>query len=88
MWNHAKGKFKVGKKPKSIKKCDRLRCYEFTWWFRPLSLKKAGEKLSCLVLSSFVYFIMLFSFEHTKCIPLFYSSLVLSTTAKASELVS
>lgn len=30
MWNHAKGKFKVGKKPKSIKKCDRLGCYEFT----------------------------------------------------------
>lgn len=27
-------------------------------------------------------FIMLFFFEPTKCIPLFYSSLVLSTTAK------
>lgn len=31
MWNHAKDKFKVGKKPKSIKeKCDRLGHYEFT----------------------------------------------------------
>lgn len=92
MWNHAKDKFKVGKKTKSIKeKCDRLGHYEFTYWLWQSRAENEEEKRCplfffeklCLLTLQFIivfFFVCVFIIQNVS--PYFHCSLAWSTTVK------